>query len=207
MANYVYNRVICSKEVLEQYFIDPDPFGDGIPLDHPYISFNRLFGVKHLGEYHDKYGVYIYYGNSFSYSELADGSYEIKFCTRWEYPIRAILRVLELSHDTQWFALEENHVYVSRFYWAGEIKEDVMVIADEFDHWLDENMEFDDSLEDPDDGVWYFLPTAKGTWQNWESTDHFARYLDVAVVDIQHPPFHGTSKGGSTLCRSPSDLK
>ena len=43
MANYICNRVICRKEILDDYFIDYDPFGDNTPLDHPYISFNKLF--------------------------------------------------------------------------------------------------------------------------------------------------------------------
>lgn len=187
MSNYVWHKVICRKQVLNQYFIDPDPFGDGTPLKQPYISFNRLFGVKSLNEYSEKYGVHISYSFSFSWEEQPDGLYEIKFCTRWEYPIRAILRALELAHDTIWFAVEENHIYASKFYWADGVKEDVLFIENGFDQWLDENDEFDNSPKDPDDGVWYYLPTATGTWQSWESTDGYARYLDVAAVHVECP--------------------
>jgi hypothetical protein len=189
MSNYVWHKVVCQKEILEKYFIDTDPFGDGTLVEPPYVSFNQLFGVRSLNEYSDKYGVYISYGYSFSWNLQSDGLCEIKFCTRWEYPIRAIIRTLELSHNTVWFAVEENHVYVSKFYWSDGIKEDVILLGEEFDRWLDVNMAFDDSLEDPDDGVWYYLPTSTGTWQNWESNDGFARYLDVAAVHVELPLF------------------
>ena len=189
MSNYVWHRVICRKDMVERYFIDTDPFGDGRPLERPYLSFNRLFGVKDLGEYSEKYGVHISYGYSFSWEELPDGLCEVKFVTRWEYPIRAIVRLLELSHDSVWFAVEENHIYISKFYWSNGVKEDVMYIAEEYDEWLGEHEDLFESLVDPDEEVWHFLPTATGTWLNWESADGFSRYLDVSAVDVELPPF------------------
>ena len=188
MSNYVSHRVVCREEVLYQYFIDKDPFGDGRTVEPPYISFNKLMNVKSLNEYSEKYGVYISYGCGFTWSLLGNGFCEIKFCTRWEYPIRAIIRTLELSHDSFWFAVEENHIYISKFYWEDGVKEDVLFIEEEYSEWLDSNMEFDVSLEDSDDSVWYFLPSAAGKWHNWESTDGFARYMDVAAVYVQLPP-------------------
>ena len=189
MSNYVWHKVVCRKTILDRYFIDTDPQGDGIPRERPSISFNQLFGAKSLDEYSDKYGVHISYGYNYSWNLLDDGLCEIKFCTRWEYPIRAITRTLELSHDAVWFAVEENRIYVSKFYWEDGVKEDVFYIEEGFYEWLDHNMEFDDSLEDPDDGVWHYLPTASGTWINWESTDGFNRYLDVPAAHVQLPPF------------------
>lgn len=187
MSNYVWNKVVCPKNILDKYFIDPDPFGDGIPLEHPYISFNKLFDVKSLNEYSDKIGVHISYGYSFSWDEQEDGLYEIKFCTRWQYPIKAIIRTVELSHDTVWYAVEENHIYVSKFYWDSGVKEDVLFIEDDFDKWLDKNMDYYFSLEDPDDGVWHFLSCAAEQWRNWESADGFARYNDVSAVNVSYP--------------------
>lgn len=184
MSNYVWHKVLCRKEVLERYFIDVDPLGDGTPVEQPYLSFNKLFGVKSLNEYSDNYGVHIYYGYGCSWEMKPDGFCEAKFCTRWEYPIRAIIRTIELSHDTVWLAVEENRIYVSKFYWSDGVKEDVLNIEDGFDEWLDKNMEYDDSLEDPDDGVWHYLPTANGNWRNWPSSDNFSRYLDVAAVNV-----------------------
>ena len=184
MSNYVWNKVVCSKETLEKYFIDYDPFGDGSPREEPYISFNQLFSVRSLNEHSEKYGVHISYGYSFSWMQQGDGTYEIKFCTRWEYPIRAILRAIELAHDTVWYAVEENHIYVSRFYWDNGVKEDILRIEEAFDDWEEDKENFIDSLKDPDDSVWYFLPTLKEPWQDWPSTDNFRRYLDTPVVHV-----------------------
>ncbi len=189
MSNYVWHKVVCRKDVLDQYFIDSNPFGEGTALELPYISFNKLFGVKSLNEYSERYGVHIAYGHSFSWEAHPNGMYEVKFCTRWEYPIHAILRTLEVAHDTLWFAVEENHIYASKFYWSEGVKEDVLFIEDGFDEWLNDHTEFNDSLKDPDEGVWYYLPTAIGTWQNWESMDGFARYCDIAAVHVKLPPF------------------
>ena len=189
MANYVWHRVVCRKEVLDRYFMDPDPFRDGAPVEQPCISFNKLFGVESLEEYSERYGVYVAYGYGCSWSARSDGRCEIKFRTRWEYPIRAILRALELSHDTVWYAVEENFISVSKFCWSDGVKEDVLFIEDGFSDWLRANEDFDASLEDWDDGVWYYLPTATGTWRRWESADGFARYLDVAAVHVELPPF------------------
>ena len=135
MSNYVWHRVICRKEILDLYFIDTDPLGDGTPVEQPYISFNKLFGVKSLNEYSEKYGVHISYGYGCSWAIQPDGSCDIKFCTRWQYPIRAIIRALELSHDIVWFAVEENHIYASKFYWNNGVKEDVMFIEDGKPAW------------------------------------------------------------------------
>ncbi len=187
MANYVYNRVVCRKEILEKYFVDSDPFGDGNLIDPPYITFNKLFDVKSINEYSEKIGAYIYYGYGFLYREMENGRYEIKFCTWWEYPIQAITRVIELAHDTVWYAVEENCVYASKFYWENTVKEDVIYIEDEYNQWEEEHEDFWETLDMPDDGIWYFLPTAKGKWNNWESLDGFARYRDIPVVDVPLP--------------------
>lgn len=171
MANYVWHKVVCRKEVLEQYFIDSNPFGDVVQIEPPYISFNRLFGVKSINEYVEKYRIGIYYGYGFSWEEQLNGMCEVKFCTRWEYPIRAIIRLLEVADDALWFASEENHIYVSKFYWDERVKEDILFITDGYDRWIDKNMEFECSLEAWDSGVWYYLSTVKDVWQNRENTD------------------------------------
>lgn len=137
MSNYVWNKVICDKDILEKYFIDYNPFGDGNLLDKPYITFNKLFDIKTLDEYATKLGVHIYYGDGFSYKRLENNKYEILFCTKWKYPISAIKKVLTLSHNIEWYAVEENCIYVSKFYWNNGIKENVMVIDDEYEKWLD----------------------------------------------------------------------
>ena len=65
MANYVVNKIVCTEEILNEYFIDYYPIEQNEKLEEPYISFNKLFGVKSLNEYAQKYGEYIYYGWSF----------------------------------------------------------------------------------------------------------------------------------------------
>jgi hypothetical protein len=186
MANYVYNMVVCRAEVLEQYFIDSNPFGDNSPIDSPYITFNRLFSVRSLQDYHVQYGAYIYYGNGCSWKKRADGLYEIKFCTRWEYPIRAIIRAVELAHDTIWYAVEENHIYVSKFYWDEGVKEDVCLLdEDELDDWADKNIGHERDISDDDDEVWHYLSEVETVWRNWPSSDHYKRYLDVAAFRVE----------------------
>lgn len=52
MANYVANMIICRKEFYEKYFFDTNSFGDEIVSEyikeHPYITFNKLYGVSSL---------------------------------------------------------------------------------------------------------------------------------------------------------------
>ena len=48
MANYVHNKIICTKEVLNKYFIDYYPFNDEDKLNKPYITFNNIFNVKSI---------------------------------------------------------------------------------------------------------------------------------------------------------------
>ena len=43
MANYVFDRIICTKEDFSRYFLDCDPFGECKLIDRPYITF-RLWG-------------------------------------------------------------------------------------------------------------------------------------------------------------------
>ncbi len=177
MANYVWNKVICSLATLETYFLDPFPLGPEHPVTEPYISFNKMFGVPSLNDYQENIGKYIYYGFGTSCAEVADGLVAIKFCIRWEYPIQAILRILELDHEVTWFAVEENHIYVSKFYWDGGVKEDVLLIDDDaFHEWFEAHATFVHFLPDCDDDIWYYLQTVEEHWKTWESNDNFERY-------------------------------
>ena len=56
MANYVYNRIICTKEVLNKYFLDDEPFEENKKIDEPYITFNKLFDTKLDEKYRELYG-------------------------------------------------------------------------------------------------------------------------------------------------------
>ena len=185
MANFVWNKVICDKEFLDEYFVDYYPLGQGRKLEEPYISFNKLFGVKSLDEY-EEIGEHIYYGFDFDYTEISAGKIEVKFCTKTMYPIEAIKKAIEISHQIEWYAVEENFIYVSRFSWQDGVKEDVTDIAIGYDQWLEDNMEFDISLEAYDCGLWNYLKTVKKRGQRWESDDGFNRYK-VAAVYVKPP--------------------
>ena len=187
MSNYVWNRVVCRKEAMERWLADPDPFGDGQPGSRPSISFNRLADVKSVKEYEEKAGVPVWYEKGVLCREYGDGRVELKFCTLWQYPIRAIGALLELAQDTQWYAVEENHTYVSRFCWEDGLREDVLLIEDAYFRWSAEHEDLLDSLPEEDDGAWYFLPEAPGDWHRWESTDHFGRYRGPAAVYVEFP--------------------
>lgn len=187
MSNYVFQKVICEKETFEKWFLDDDPFGDQKPLPRPYISFNKLFDAASIGNDGKKLDVSVYNGFGFSWEQREDGLYEFKFTTRWQYPIRAIIKALTLSHEIVWYAVEENHEYLSKFYWRDGVKEDVFLLRDAYFAWSEEHASFCDSLEDCDDPAWYYLLVASGQWQNWESTDQFSRYVDVPAHEVSCP--------------------
>ena len=110
MSNYVANKIICKKKFYEKFFLDLNAFGD-VELDDyikttPYITFNKLYNVKSINEYRDKYGTYIYYGFGHSVKELNNDLVEIKFQTSKYYPICAIKKAIELDNSIVWYAVE-----------------------------------------------------------------------------------------------------
>ena len=139
MANYVYNKIICSKEVLNKYFLDDNPFGDKDEKFkiNPYITFNKLFNIKLDENYTKKYGESICYEDGFEYNNLENDYVEILFNTRWKYPIKAIKKSLELcKKDITWYVIEENLIYISKFYWFSGGNMDVITIASLVQHGL-----------------------------------------------------------------------
>ena len=183
MANYVWNKVICDKATLEEYFIDYEPIEEGKVLDKPYITFNKMFGVKSISEHYEKVGENIYYGYGFSYKELSKDRYEIKFTTMWKYPIEAIKKIIELAKDTEWYAVEENYIFVSRFYWCDGVRESIVKIEEDYEEWRENNADLYETIEVCDNEMWYYLQTIEPEWTEWESDDGFGRY-DKPVVDI-----------------------
>ena len=195
MANYVYNMIICPIEAFYRYFFDNDPFGDG--KQTIFISFNKIFDVQSVGEYIDKIGTPISYGNGVSFTWQSENRCVLKFQTRNYYPIEAIIKAIELSHDIEWFAVEENQIYVSKFYWGSDhVKEYVLHIEKEYDTWITNYADFDDALfeeNEADCGVWYFLrycksEGCKNEWHEWQSEDGFSRYRNCrAAVFVKYP--------------------
>lgn len=179
MANFVFQQVICSREFLEKFFIDYYPIHKDGCMERPYISFNKIVGVTSLNEYKEKYGEYIYYGYGFSYMDLADGRVAMKFATTWNYPIAAIHRSLTLDQSIEWYAVEENNLYVSRFYWEQGVQERIALLGDDFYLWSEAQQLIEDELSDEDHLLWYFMKDHQVSWIPWTDDLNLPRYFKV----------------------------
>lgn len=178
MANFIYNKIICSKQFLEKYLIDYYPISQENRQDPPYISFNRLVGVTDLNEYREKFGEYIYYGCGFSYDAIGADLMEVKFTTIREYPIVAIRKALQVDHSIQWFAMQDNGIYVSHYFWSDGIHESICCLPDDFYDYCDQRYEFEESLSDCDNIVWYYLEDYALSWQPWSDSLDLPRFYD-----------------------------
>lgn len=174
MSNYVYNKIICTKEVLEKYLLDYYPISKEERVKSAYITFNKLFNVNGLNEYsYKEYGADPEPSHEFIYKEISENCYEVKFCTKWYYPIKAIIRLLETCKDAvEWYAVEENKIYISKFTWNNnKIKEEVFELDEAFDEYTINYMDYTDETEDyetPDNMVWYFNFNENGKWIEWK---------------------------------------
>ena len=190
MANYVYNKIICTKEVLNKYFLDDEPFEENKKVDELYITFNKLFNIKLDEKYSELYGECIYYGDEFEYNDLEDGNVEIFFNTRWRYPIKAIVKALELcKNDIIWYAVQENLIYVSKFYWNDEIIEETLYLEDK-----DDFGEFiEDSLDvDSDFWVWKYKFEDKNDWKIWQCNNFYERYFNDYPAQLYYKEMRNT---------------
>lgn len=180
MANYVYNRIICTKEVLDKYFLDDEPFEENKKVDEPYITFNKLFNTKLDEKYSELYGECINYGDGFEYHHLEDDNVEIIFNTRWRYPIKAIERALGLcKNNIVWYAVEENLIYVSKFYWDNEIIEETLYLENRADF---EKFNEDNSKPTSDFWIWEYKPEEKEGWNIWKCND----FVEDILKTVQH---------------------
>lgn len=67
-----------------------------------------MFGVKSINEYKEQFSTSIYYGYGFSYRKNDKGMIEIKFLTRWLYPINAIVKAIKMfKSDIVWYGCED----------------------------------------------------------------------------------------------------
>lgn len=191
MANYVYHRVLCAEADFEAYFLDPNPFGSAVCPDVPYITFHKLFGRETFADYDAAYPARVYYGYGACWRKLPEGRVELKFCTRWQYPIRVILQALKVcGPELMWYACEENHGYVSKFQWRdGQIEEQVLPLDAEYWDWLEANEAgLEHQLADCDDEVWQFPPLDCAPWLIWPSADgHWTCYDGAAAVHVDCP--------------------
>lgn len=178
MANYVSNKVLCSKSFFDKYFLDPYSLGEEsyeYCNENKYISFNKLFDVKDINEYYEKYGEYIYYGCFYEIKEIDDELVEVKFKTKHYYPIFAIIKAIEIDHNIVWYCVEENIIYISKFFWNqnGIMEETLNIENDEFYEWYDNCDKKMDFLAD--DTLWYYEPK-DSKWTVWECDDLITKY-------------------------------
>lgn len=188
MSNNVNNMIICPKIEFFRLFYDCEPYST---TEHvPNISFNKLFGVGSVDEYYNTIGIPISYGWGFSYISRHDNKCVIKFQTKSFYPIEAIIKAIKLSHDIEWFVVEENCSYVSKFYWDEKVREAVLYIEKAYSDWYERHLDFEDALFDENEsdcGVWYFLKYYKGEWKQWPSDDNFIRYKNNYAHNVKYP--------------------
>lgn len=180
MANYVSNKVICSKNFFDKYFLDPYSLGEEsyeYCKENKYISFNKLFNVKDVNEYYEKYGEYVYYSCFYEIREISDELVEVKFKTKHYYPISAIKKAIEIDHNLVWYCVEENIIFISKFSWhLNCIIEETLNLEDaEFYDWYD-NCDIK-NISSADDTVWYYEPK-NNKWIVWECDDLITKYKD-----------------------------
>lgn len=186
MANYVYNKVVCAKDVFDKYFLDDDPFGDKEEIfkKNPYITFNKLFNTKLDENYSEYYGEYIYYGDGFEYNDLKDGNVQILFNTKWRYPIKAIQKSLELCKEKIiWYVVEENLLYISKFYWKDEMLEEILHLEDrlDFEEFFRNSLEIESNF-----WIWEYKPEHKKGWKIWRCNDFEERYFKEEPAQLYY---------------------
>ena len=91
----------------------------------------------------------------------------------------------------EWYAVEENCIYVSKFYWKKHsVRENVLYIEDKYYDWIERNIDFDNALleeNESDCGVWYFLKYSTNDWHEWHTYDNFARYKKYNAFEVKYP--------------------
>lgn len=152
MANYVYNKIICSKKFFDEYFYNEER--DMILLD--------------------KEGSYIYRGFGHKYKEISEDLVEVKFASKWDYPIDVIVEAINIDHSIKWYAIEENCVYISKFEYdekRSKVKESIVILDSNFDDFLGKllNADLKVELEDADDLIWYCKLNLFNNWIEWET--------------------------------------
>ncbi|NQJ69290.1 hypothetical protein HO543_09765 [Streptococcus suis] len=78
--------------------------------------------------------------------------------------IATIRAAIQLDHNLEWYAVEENCIYVSCFYWNHGVQEEIYLLDDDFGTWVEARYEFEEGLADSDHIVWYYLLENKINW-------------------------------------------
>ena len=183
MSYSIYNKVICSNDFVNNYFIDHYPFKKykiGILnyVKEEYITFNRICGAESVNDYMDRFGAYIYYGRGHSIKQINANTSEVMFATSRYYPIAAIIKAIEIDHSVVWYAVVEELIYLSKFCWRdGKVVELTLNLEmDEFYDWQEDNESLWDSIDECDCEVWHYIDKRDINWIEWECDDLIERY-------------------------------
>ncbi len=193
MSSYVYNKVKCSKEFFEKYFNDPNPFGEEVLSDlarnNRYISFRKIHSCNSIEECQKKTGNYISYWAWYGIEDIGNGAIEVKFLTRTFYPIKTILKAIELDHSLEWCCAHEEEYYISKFCWSdGKVVEYTLFSCDAFEKAFEESYErvyraYKDggigeevTFDDYDDWAWHLDFGESPEWRIWQTDDLLKRY-------------------------------
>lgn len=132
MSNFVSNRIICKKDFLKKYLYDENPAGVLQQSISPIakLSFNHLFSMSTIDEYKAVHGTTIAYDYGVGCMEMDPDFVDIRFQTEKCYPIRAILKAIELDHSIIWMCVEDNYQYISIFQWSSDIDDVKEYIVD-----------------------------------------------------------------------------
>lgn len=97
-----------------------------------------------------------------------------------------------MNYGLKEYAIEENCVFLSCFYWNDGVREKVKYYYDNANLWEDEREQEDpdywDRFEDPDYWIWEYVDISPEPWVEWPDEDGFHRY-DKAIIDVVLPEF------------------
>lgn len=161
MSNYVSNRIICKKDFLKKYLYDEHPAGVLQQSISPIakISFNHLFSMSTIDQYKAVHGTTIAYDYGVGCMDIDQDFVDIRFQTERYYPIRAILKAIQLDHSIIWLCVEDNYQYISIFQWSSDEEKVTELIVDLFnsDEYVAHIEEIGSMvIHSWDDGLWHY---------------------------------------------------
>lgn len=163
MSSYIYNRVICHRDVFLKLFMDDKIFGPETENHFLSISFNKIWKRNSIYECPDQ----IHYECGITVRDLDFGKEDIRFVTLNLYPIETIIQLLGKHKKVVWYAAEENENYISRFYnESGHINEDVYPV-DEKLYELWNKLNPSDEKNECETKLWEFIDKNELEWKRW----------------------------------------
>ena len=190
MSNFVWHRVICRRNVIDAFFLDSSSScsSDGGSDDLPVISFKRVYDYYHVDPETDLNSgrdSYVATDQGISVHSVSEEMCELMFISRNFYPIFVIFKTLEMFHDTVWYAVEENAVYVSKFIWENDqFMEYVFHIEEKYGKWLERNFDYAMSIQNPDSDIWHFMKNSHINWNLWNNRDPVEQYSNFMADDV-----------------------